>query len=185
MNLKGSELRKEPEDRLNTLSCYQCKRCTNGCPVTFAMDLRPDEVIRRMNLGQMDRVLACNTIWICSSCETCTTRCPNEVDIAGVMDFLKERALESGVHVPQKRTYAFHASFLKEVEKRGRVFEGGLMQRYMLKSGDWFRKLIDFSILDEICLGIKMFLKGRMPLWPERIPRKARKEVRGFLKREK
>ncbi|PQP34106.1 heterodisulfide reductase, partial [Desulfobacteraceae bacterium SEEP-SAG9] len=81
----------EAETGIKVSACYQCKKCTNGCPVTFAMDIYPDRVIRFIQLGQEDRVLNCNTIWICSACETCTTRCPNEVDIAGAMDYMKER----------------------------------------------------------------------------------------------
>jgi heterodisulfide reductase subunit C len=146
------------------------------------MDLFPDEVIRRVNLGHMDRVLTCNTIWICSACETCTTRCPNLVDIAGVMDHLKEMAVQSGIAPAQPRTMAFHQSFLKEIEKRGRVFEGTLMQRYMLRSGDLFRKLRDGSIVEDISLGLKMFSKGRLPLLPESI--QAKDELRALMRKK-
>ena len=45
-------------------ACFQCRKCTNGCPVTFAMDLYPDEVIRLVLLGQRETVLACQTIWV-------------------------------------------------------------------------------------------------------------------------
>jgi heterodisulfide reductase subunit C len=176
MKMKGQDA----ISRLNCAACYQCKRCTNGCPVTFAMDIYPDEVIRRVNLGQMERVLSCSTIWICSACETCTTRCPNEVDIAGVMDYLKELSLKKGIKPSQSRTYAFHESFLKEIEKRGRVFEGGLMQRYLFKSGDIYRKTLDFTIFEDLRLGLAMLKKGRMPLLPERI--KGRREVKEIIK---
>jgi heterodisulfide reductase subunit C len=168
---------------LNVNACYQCRRCTNGCPVAFAMDLYPDEVIRRVMLNHVDRVLGCNTIWVCSGCETCTTRCPNEVDIAGVMDGLKEMALRSGREVPQRETYVFHDSFLKEIEKRGRVFEGGLMQRYMIRSGDFLKKMRDGSIFKDMALGFKMLRKGRMPLVPVDI--KGKEEVRELIKRAK
>jgi heterodisulfide reductase subunit C len=147
------------------------------------MDLYPDEVIRRVNLAQIDKVLICDTIWICSACETCTTRCPNEVDIAGVMDFLKEQAIVLGLDVPQQKSYIFHESFMKEIEKRGRIFEGSLMQRYMIKSGELFSKIGDGSIFEELKLGFDMFRKGRMPLLPERI--KGKKEVRKLFDKEK
>jgi len=183
---KGMKGKFHPEQEelikiLKVPACYQCKRCTNGCPVTFAMDLYPDQVIRRVGMGQLDKVLTCRTIWICSSCETCTTRCPNEVDIAGVMDFLKELAIEAGIEPPEPRTLAFHESFLKEIQKRGRVFEGGLMQRYMLKSGDLFAKLRDGSIWDDVSMGIRLMKKGRLPLLPERI--KDRKEIRELMQK--
>jgi len=165
---------------LNVNACFQCRKCTNGCPVTFAMDIYPDEVIRLVLLGQKERVLTCNTIWVCSACETCTTRCPNEVDIAGTMDALKEMAVKEGVQIPQPKTYAFHKAFLDDVKKRGRMFEGKLMQSYLLSSGELFRKVVDGSIKEEMSLGWSMFKKGRLPLLPKGI--KGKKEIKEILK---
>jgi len=176
----GSLKKEKASAHLKASLCYQCKRCTNGCPVTFAMDIYPDRVIRLVNLGRLERVLNCNTIWICSACETCTTRCPNEVDIAGVMDYLKEQAIREGVKIPQPRTYAFHEAFLKDIQKRGRVFEGGMMGSYMIRSGELFRKIRNGSIIEDIVLGFKLFLKGRMPLLPEGI--KGKKEIKDLIK---
>lgn len=177
------EKKERVDPHLNLPACYQCRRCTNGCPVTFAMDIYPDKLIRLVNLGQMQRVLNCNTIWICSACETCTTRCPNDVDIAGVMDHLKEMAIRAGIQIPQPRTLAFHEVFLKDIEKRGRVFEGGMMQTYMIRSGDLFRKIRDGRIWEDISLGIKLLRKGRMPLLPHGI--KGKKEVRTLIKKSR
>jgi heterodisulfide reductase subunit C len=161
-------------------ACYQCRKCTNGCPVTFAMDIYPDQVIRLVLLGQKERVLGCNTIWVCSACETCTTRCPNEVDIAGTMDALKEMAIREGVQIPQPKTYAFHKAFLDDVRKRGRMFEGKMMQSYLINSGELFRKVADGSIKEEVSLGWNMFKKGRLPLFPKGI--KEKKEIKEILK---
>ena len=168
---------------LKVPACYQCRRCTNGCPVTFAMDIYPDRVIRLVNLGQMERVLQCNTIWVCSACETCTTRCPNEVDIAGVMDNLKEMAMDAGIRPSQGPTLAFHEAFLRDIEKRGRIFEGGMMQGYMLRSGEIFRKMRDRSIVEDIRMGLRLLKKGRMPIIPEGI--KDKKGLRQLMKRDK
>jgi heterodisulfide reductase subunit C len=164
---------------LNLTACFQCRKCTNGCPVTFAMDIYPDQVIRLTILGQKEKVLRCNTIWVCSACETCTTRCPNEVDIAATMDALKQIAVKEGVRVPQPKTYAFHRAFLEDIKKRGRMFEGRLMQSYLLKSGEFYRKLVDGTIKEEISLGLNMFKKGRLPLLPKGI--KGKKEIKKIL----
>jgi len=165
---------------LNLTACFQCRKCTNGCPVTFAMDIYPDQVIRLVNLGQKERVLRCSTIWICSACETCTTRCPNEVDIAATMDALKEMAVREGVQIPEPKTYAFHRAFVEDIRRRGRMFEGRLMQSYLLKSGELFRKLADGTIREEISLGLNMFKKGRLPLLPKGI--KDKKEIEEILR---
>ena len=166
--------------RLNLTSCFQCRKCTSGCPVTFAMDIYPDKVIRLAILGQKERVLRCNTIWVCSACETCTTRCPNEVDIAATMDALKEMAVREGIKSPQPKTYAFHKAFLNDIKRRGRMFEGRLMQSYFLKSGELFRKIADGTIKEDINLGLNMYKKGRLPLRPKGI--RGKKEIKKILR---
>jgi heterodisulfide reductase subunit C len=170
----------EAQSGIKISSCYQCKKCSNGCPVTFAMDIYPDQVIRLIQMGQREKVMGCNTIWICAACETCTTRCPNEVDIAGVMDYLKETAIKEGVPVPQPYTYAFHRVFLDDVAKRGRVFEGSLVQSYMFRSGEIWRKLKGGGIMEDFYLGFALLRKGRMPLLPKGV--KAKREVKAILK---
>jgi len=157
-------------------ACYQCRKCTNGCPVTFAMDLVPDQVMHYIQLGWREPVLASDTIWVCAACETCTTRCPNEVDIARTMDFLKQTVVRGKTGAAQKKVRTFHQVFLDDIRKRGRVFEAGLMQHYMLRSGEALTKLKDLSILEELRLGWTLYRKGRLSLLPQGI--KGKKEVR-------
>ena len=160
-------------------ACFQCRKCTNGCPVSFAMDLFPDEVIRMVILGQREKVLNCQTIWVCAACETCTTRCPNEVRIAELMDHLKEMAIREDVPCPQPQVLTLHEAFLKNVEKRGRVFESTFLPTYLLRSGQLSRKWKDGTWQAEARLGWKLFSKGRMPLLPRK--NKGKKEIRQIL----
>ena len=74
-------------------ACYQCKKCSAGCPLTFAMDFYPDQVIRLTLLGQDDQVLGCRTIWVLLLVPDLHHSLPNNIDIAGVMDWLKEEAV--------------------------------------------------------------------------------------------
>ncbi len=157
-------------------ACYQCRKCTNGCPLTFAMDLVPDQVLRYIQLGWREPVLASSTIWVCAACETCTTRCPNEVDIARAMDFLKQTVVRAQGAAREKKVLTFHRVFLNDIRKRGRVFEAGLMQNYLLRSGEAFTKMKDLSILEELRLGWTMYRKGRLNLLPHGI--KGKGEVR-------
>ena len=71
------------------LSCYQCGKCSAGCPMSFAMDLLPNQIIRLAQLGLEDDIAKANTIWICASCITCSVRCPKGVDLARVMEALR------------------------------------------------------------------------------------------------
>ena len=73
----------------NLFACYQCGNCTAGCPVSFAMDLGPHQVIRYSLLGLEEEVLECNTFWMCASCLQCTSRCPKGIDIARIMEAIR------------------------------------------------------------------------------------------------
>ena len=143
--------------------CYQCQKCSAGCPMTFAMDYPPSQVMRMIQLGEEDELLASKTIWVCLTCNTCSIRCPNDIDIALVIDALRERALEKGSRPAEERVALFHKYFLDNVRKRGRTFEGELLARYQLRTGQAFRN---------VGLGLRMFLKGRMSLFPESVSNK-------------
>jgi heterodisulfide reductase subunit C2 len=164
-------------------ACFQCRKCTNGCPVTFAMDLYPDEVIRLVILGQRETVLGCRTIWVCAACETCTTRCPNDVKIAELMDCLKEMAVQEGVPSPQPQILTLHETFLNNIKKRGRVYETTLLPAYLLKSGKLLEMWNSGTWRYDLKLGRQMFSKGRLPLMPKSI--KGKEEVRKILTRRK
>jgi heterodisulfide reductase subunit C len=164
-----------------TGTCYQCRKCTNGCPVTFAMDLYPDEIIRMVILGQRERVLNCETVWVCAACETCTTRCPNDVKIAELMDRLKEMAVQAGTPSRQPQILALHETFLKNINKWGRLYETTLLPAYLLQSGELRNKWKAGSWQYDLKLGLQMLSKGRFPLFPKSV--KAKKEVRKILAR--
>ncbi len=151
-------------------ACFQCKKCSSGCPLTFAMDLLPDQVIRLALLGLEEELLRCRTIWVCSSCETCTTRCPNEIDIAGIMDWLKEEALKHGV-ASQPGVARFHQSFLETVQRcGGRLSEPLLLGLYQLKGGATLEKIKSGALLGELRLGWKLARRGRLvPRLPRRL----------------
>ncbi len=142
---------------LNINLCYQCKKCTSGCPVAYAMDYTPTQLIHAIRLGLENLVLNSATIWLCASCETCTTRCPQEVDIASVMDTLRIMAVRAGVKPKLPEVAAFYHTGLSNIRFFGRMYELGLIGRLKLATGQ-FTKDID--------LGIKMVKKGKLKLLP-------------------
>jgi heterodisulfide reductase subunit C len=130
-------------------------------------------------LGQRETVLGCRTIWVCAACETCTTRCPNEVKIAEMMDCLKEMAVQESVPSPQPQILTLHETFLNNIKKWGRVYETALLPTYLLRSGELKHKWQAGTWQDEIKLGLQMVSKGRFPLLPKAI--KGKREVRKIL----
>ncbi|MEW6186369.1 MAG: 4Fe-4S dicluster domain-containing protein [Thermodesulfobacteriota bacterium] len=155
--------------KVDVLACYQCGKCSNGCPVTFAMDFLPHQLIRMLQMGLTDEVLNSKTIWVCASCETCTTRCPNEIEISKLMDDLKQEVLKRGQKPEQEEVARFHEAFLSNIKKFGRINETMLMGAYRLKSSwtDLKKGRIDFSGLSKNAgLGLSMLRRGRLSLFP-------------------
>ena len=140
--------------------CYQCGKCTAGCPMAAELSLGPQAMLRLVQLDCGDRLLADESMWLCLTCETCTARCPKGVDTARVIDGLREIALGVEADGIPTRVRAFHQSFLAQVRSYGRVFELGLVMSYKLRSG---------ALFDDVSLGPAMLMRGKLKLWPERI----------------
>lgn len=140
--------------------CYHCLKCSAGCPINFAMDWAPNQLIRMVQLGLRERVLSSSTIWLCASCETCATRCPNEVDIPSIMDTLKEMAIRNGVRSREAVIQTFHRVFLNCIREYGRIHEVSLLASL---------KMLTLNPFQDMRLGIKMFNKGKLSLLPSRI----------------
>ena len=86
------------------LACYICGKCSAGCPISSMMDIQPHQVIRLIQLGQEEEVLKSGTIWLCSSCFTCASRCPRGINLAAIMEALRALVLRRGIdHVSPSR----------------------------------------------------------------------------------
>jgi len=77
----------------NIFSCYQCGRCSSGCPMAEFMDVLPNQVFMFLQEGDVDTLLNAKTPWICAACFTCTVRCPVGLDLAAVMEAIRELQL--------------------------------------------------------------------------------------------
>lgn len=153
-------------------ACYACGKCSAGCPVSAAMDYQPHQIIRLVQLDQRDEVLRASGFWMCASCITCSVRCPREVNLAQVMDALREMARLGGVRPGQPRAVAFYGSFLDLVRSGGRLHELSMTVMYKLRSRDLF---------SDIDLGAKLMLRGKLKLIPGRI--KGRAQVAAIFRR--
>lgn len=78
------------------LACYQCGKCSAGCPMATHMDVLPNQMIRMAQLGMQQQLLETKAIWMCVSCLTCNSRCPKGIKIAEVIEALRKAALGGG-----------------------------------------------------------------------------------------
>jgi heterodisulfide reductase subunit C len=74
----------------NLLVCYQCGKCSAGCPAVHDMDILPNQIIRFAQLGLEEELLDSKAIWVCASCMTCNVRCPKGINIAEVIEALRQ-----------------------------------------------------------------------------------------------
>ena len=142
---------------VNANLCFQCRKCSAGCPMGWAMDLTPAQLIHAIRLGMAEWVLHSKTMWLCSACETCTTRCPQEVDIAKLMDACKILAVKQGIRPQVPRVHQFNQAALRNIKWFGRMYELGLIGDLKMRTREFFK---------DTGLGIKMFLKGKLAVIP-------------------
>jgi len=146
----------EKESGQRIMDCYQCGKCTAGCPAAASVDITPRQVMRAIQLGLVDEVLDSSMIWLCLSCQTCTARCPCLIDIARVMESLRLIASREG-RAKEKDVALFHRLFLRSVEASGRLWELGLGGFYNLSSG---HPLANVGLLPSL------LMKGKLEVLP-------------------
>jgi heterodisulfide reductase subunit C len=151
--------------------CYQCGNCSASCNYTYVYDYPVNQIMRLIQLGQKEIVLKSRSIWLCASCQACTTRCPCNIEVSHVMDSLRIMSREEKM-VSLKDIQLFYDEFLRSVKTFGRVFETGLLPVFNMKAKR------PFGDMDLAPLVLK---KGKLHLLPSRI--KGRKEVAGIFDR--
>ncbi len=150
-------------DEFRVADCYQCGKCTAGCPVAARMDRMPNQIVRLIQMGGVEAALASAAMWECVSCQTCTTRCPKSVDCAGVMDML--RALSAERPSPDQerhQTILFQRAFLKNIRRHGRLNELELVGTF--KAAVFAKNLAVPFLFKDALLAPKMARRGKLKL---------------------
>ncbi len=157
--------------KLRINDCYQCGKCAAGCPLVEEMDFTPNQILRmlQLELPQLEeRILGSMGIWLCLACEQCYSRCPKDVNIPEIMDYLRAESIRLGkVNPAAKDIVAFHKSFLAALRKSGRMHEVSLFVQYKTRT---------MHLFQDVGSAPKLFWDGKLKLMPDKI--KGRDAVR-------
>jgi heterodisulfide reductase subunit C len=151
-------------------SCIQCGTCTGSCPVAYAMDISPRELIALFRAGDIEAILNSKTIWICASCYSCQSRCPSLIKVTEIIYALKRLAMEKKIYPPNFPVYSLSQAFVKIINKYGKLHEARLLVDYLLKTNP--AKLFSF-----MPLGLRMAKRKRISYTPSKI-----KDIKGLQK---
>ena len=143
----------------DVMLCDQCMKCTLGCPTAYTMKMKPHDMVRAIQLGLIQEIYWSGAIWMCLSCEVCSTRCPQGINVLRVIDGLRVLSRGVGHYNPQPAVPAMHRIFLSLVERFGRTFELGLVLLTHL------RMLTPFKDID---MASTLFWKGKLNPFPYR-----------------
>lgn len=170
-------------------NCYQCGKCSAGCPTAPDMTHPPNVVMRIIQFNMWEELMNGNSPWMCVSCTTCTARCPREIDVSGTIESLRRLIVveqagsryrvrrmaktlgehaKSGVKTAfdmtaRENVKVFSSAFLENIRRFGRSFEVGLVANYNLNSG---------YLLNSMLKGPVMFVRGKLGLIPKEVKRK-------------
>jgi heterodisulfide reductase subunit C len=129
------------------------------------MDSTPRQVMELTRSDFKNEVLRSTTIWLCASCYACTVECPKKIRITDIMYELKQRAIQEGVYPKRFPIPVLAQEFYKMSHRQGRVTENYLATILFLKTNI-------LAAIGQWKLGLNLLIRGRFPLWPEKIKRK-------------
>lgn len=161
----------------NVNLCFQCSKCSSGCPVADEMDLKPAQVMRSIALGREEAVLNSCAIWLCVGCEACAARCPQQVEPAAAMSAARTIALRRGIPPSVPEMGIYYRGFVENMRLNGKIHDASVAGISRLLTG---------RLIKDLPLAWKLALRGRVK--PPPLPlggRRFRNVYRAALSKEK
>lgn len=152
-------------------TCMQCGICAGSCPVSHEMDYTPRQLVRMVQLGLKHQVLNSNTIWICTTCFSCSVRCPRGIRPTELMETLKPIAIAEGI---KNKNSKFDSIFSDVIKKSGRASEFLLISKYSLSEP---------GMIKQAPFGLSLMSRGKLPLMPDKM--EDARELDAIFKTEK
>jgi len=142
--------------------CIQCGTCSGSCPVSYAMDVQPRELVALFRAGDIESILRSRTIWICASCYACTVRCPSAIKITDLIYGLKRIAMRRHIRDGGAAVFTLSRLFTRLIRRYGRNQELALVRNFFLRHSPW-------RLVGLLPLGWRMWRVGRLPWRTRRI----------------
>ncbi|HWP96697.1 MAG TPA: 4Fe-4S dicluster domain-containing protein [Syntrophomonadaceae bacterium] len=139
--------------------CLECGKCSGGCSNGHIFDFTPRKIVQLIKLGQEDRLLHMDALWTCVACQLCFDRCPSGINVARVMDYMREKSYKKGIKPTRETVQLFHELMLESVERIGRVAETNLVIKFNLRTRMYTK---------DADLGRRMFFKGKLNPFPSK-----------------
>ena len=65
---------------VNPRKCMKCGKCSGTCPNYDKMEYHPHQFVSMVENGEIEKLMASESIYMCLSCMACVERCPRGVE---------------------------------------------------------------------------------------------------------
>ena len=137
----------------NTNLCFQCSKCSSGCPMSAWMDLKPAQLMHSICLDREQQVLESKTIWLCLACETCAARCPQQMNPSAAMTAARLLALKRGIKPRVKEVGIYYRGFVDNMRLNGKIHDSSVAG---------FTQLLTGQLMENLPLAWKLLVRGRV-----------------------
>jgi len=76
--------------------CMQCGKCTAQCPAAKLSSYNPRQIIRDIKMGNVEKVISSQELWLCFFCSGCYAVCPQDINFPFAVCMLRYAALAKG-----------------------------------------------------------------------------------------
>jgi heterodisulfide reductase subunit C len=172
LNQVSSSLQEEIENAcgIDVEKCMECGKCSGGCSNAHIFDYTPRKIVQLVKLGDENRLMNMDALWTCVACQLCVDRCPSQINIPRIMDYMREKAKRKGILAKRDSIEIFHDLMLDSIRKTGRVAEAPLTIKHNLRTRQY---------LKDADLGRRMFFKGKLKPFSPKV--KNMNQVKGLF----